>query len=88
MKNENSKKGYDLKINILNSEYVPPEANGYTNVWFNMFGVEEADYKLVEYLAQICEDNKEAKKLIINANEKIKEQLKIFAEVHDVRFIK
>ena len=83
------KKGFDLKINVLNADYDNiPEQKGYSNVWFNMYGLEEADKDLIVFLAQICQDNKEAKKLIINADEKIKEQLQIFAEVHEARFIK
>lgn len=88
MQEKKNKKGYDLKINVLSSEYQAPESKGYSNVWFNMYGIEEADQELVTFLAQICEDNKEAKKLIINANEKIKEQLKVFSRVHKARFIK
>jgi hypothetical protein len=81
-------KGYDLKINVLSADYDDfPENKGYSNVWFNLYGIEEANKELVAYMAQICQDNKEAKKLLINANEKIREQLKVFAEVHEARFI-
>lgn len=88
MQEKKNKKGYDLKINVLNSDYQAPESKGYSNVWFNMYGIEEVDQELVAFLAQVCEDNKEAKKLIINANEKIKEKLKVFSRVHKARFIK
>lgn len=73
-----------LRINVLNSDYTPPEKNGFAYVWFNLFGIEEADPELVKFMAHICEDNKEAKKVIINANEKIIEQLQLFLEIHEV----
>lgn len=78
----------DLKINVLSSNFIPPESKGYKSVWFNLYGIKEADQKLVKYLGQICMDNKNSKKLLINANEKIKEQLKVFCEVHGAVFIK
>lgn len=89
MQQNGNRRGLDLKINVLSADYdIFPELKGYSNVWFNMYGIEETDSKLVAFLAQICQDNKEAKKLIINANEKIKEQLRVFSKVHKARFIK
>lgn len=88
MQDKDSKKGYDLKVNVLSSDLVPPKTNGYSNVWFNLYGVKEANAELARYMAQICQDNPKAKKLLINANEKIKEELKIFSEVHGAIFIK
>lgn len=73
-----------LRINVLNSDYTPPEKSGFSYVWFNLFGMKEADTELVKFMAQICQDNKEAKKVIINANEKIIEQLQLFLEIHEV----
>lgn len=81
-------KNYDLKINILTSDYKPPESSGYKNIWFNLYGIEEADQELVQYLGKICQDNERANKLLINANEKIKEQLEVFSRVHGAEFIK
>lgn len=86
-KNMSNKKGFDLKINVLTSDLDPPKSKGYSNVWFNLYGIEEVNQDILAYLAQICVDNPEGKKLIINANEKIKEQLKIFAEVHSAKFV-
>lgn len=79
--------GYDLKINVLNSNYDLPKNKNYKNIWFNLYGIEKPDTELINFMAQICEDNKEAKKLIINANEKIKEELRVFSLVHKARFI-
>ena len=88
MQDKSSKENHDLKINVLSSGYVPPKTKGYKTVWFNLYGIREADQDLVKYMGHISMDNKEAKKLLINANEKIKEQLKVFCEVHGAVFIK
>lgn len=81
-------KEYDLKINVLSSDLEPPKTKGYSNIWFNLYGIAAANLELIKYMAQICQDNPKAKKLLINANEKIKEELKVFSKVHGAIFIK
>lgn len=78
----------DLKINVLSTKFILPEENNYKTIWINMYGVLEVEKRLIEYLAEIFDKNPNAKKLLINASEKIKEELKVFCEVHEARFIK
>lgn len=78
----------DLKINVLSTKFILPEENNYKTIWINMYGVLEVEKKLIEYLAEIFNKNPNAKKLLINTSEKIKEELKVFCEVHEARFIK
>ena len=84
-----AEKNYDLKINVLSSDYNNiPEKKNYSNIWFNLYGIKEANQELVKFMGEICQGNTESKKLLINANEKIKEQLTIFCEVHGAQFVK
>ena len=77
----------DLKIDYLKDRFEDFPGDN-TNVWINFHGIDDIEQDDVNYLAYIFDKNKKAAKLIINANEKVKEQLKVFSVVHNARFIK
>ncbi len=81
-------KNNDLKINVLSTKYIVPDENNYKSIWINLYGVSIIEQKLITYLADIFEKNPNAKKLLINTSEKIKEELKVFSKVHGAKFIK
>lgn len=77
----------DLKIDLLTSNLVPPTKAKPKNIWINMWGVERITQKQLKFMADLFCNNPEASRLVVNANDKIKEELEIFRRVHNVRFM-
>lgn len=81
----------DLKIDMLGISFAgSPEVikGNYNSIWFNMYGISEVDIRILNFMSSVCMKNRDSKKLIINADEKIKEELLFFLNSHKARFVK
>ena len=81
------KKTYDLKINVLSSDLIPPRKNNYKNIWLNLYGIKEINQDLIKYFGELACSNSKATILILNANVKIKEQLRFFIENFNAKYV-
>lgn len=76
----------DLRIDVINDIKPIPKIK-LNIIWFNFFGVKDINLKILEYLATVCEKQPDAKKVILNINDKLANELKIFSIIHKVQFI-
>lgn len=77
----------DLKIDLRDRPTIKYES-GYKNIFINMYGMSEVEKGDIDFMANVFIKSPKAAKLIINASEKIKEQLKVFCLSHGARFIR
>jgi len=77
----------DLKIDLLSSNLIVPQKKNFMNIWVNMWGIEELGEKRLKFLADLFCAFPQAARLMINVNEDLKEQLRVFRVVHNVQYL-
>lgn len=77
----------DLHFNLLEGVSEIPNKKSVKNVWINLWGVEHITTERLQHMANICIKYKDASKLLVNTNEKLREQLRVFSLTHSAQFV-
>lgn len=77
----------ELKIDLAIGPSPIPTTGKVKSLKLNMYKVEKISIEMLNYMSNVCIALKDSEKIIINASEKLIEELKVFSIVHNVKII-